>query len=748
MFIWIVAAFIVAAIFWLQQRKRKREGYSQKGLTYQPGVDYPDNGDTIKQMKTEAHFCLNTCMDDDTCQRFITDRIDGTPETNCWLKSTRTGPDKGIPNPNRYTFTKSDEEQNESSYTTRSRMNTNGKLIIELNTTPLACREACSKIDKCQAYFTSTKDRENYPDGIGGCLLKEGGDVTPDPQWDAFIRPPYGYCPEQHNWPITPKIDENGSNCMMKFLPVQTGIKLTGTELFHYDKSSVEDCAKTCQLTKDCAGYSMGGNNNTCYVHSDGTKTTPDANLDTYVVAPYEKCKTDPTLNKINEKGSNCPKPYGMCSDDVTVKDDKQGSNCLTPFTSPLPVQYNTESVATFENTSTIQECESECRKNDKCIAYTLDDKKTCSLKDKITETKYNPTLLSCVKSPYGTCQRVSHLPKVDTSGSNCSVSVYNREGVDYPGNDIKKYTDVEGNAYSGEACGYFCMLNENCKGFTFNSETKECTLKSKMVNAKADKKMMSGIIQNFGFCADGATVKQNALGGKCFGWCPSGPSDDFTKEKAPKADKEGSNCGSPYDPEKDFGYCLDGKTKKTDASGSRCFGWCPNDDKIWKIDASGSNCFGPCDNDPTVAKDDLAGTNCFGRCDNNDTQWKVDEAGSNCLGYGQCANDLNVWKTDVAGNNCFGLCPDGKTYKTSANDPCPALFDPAPTVAVAPIDMNINTASSSSQPTAKAEDEDVETSYEPVDPVMGGFTMYANYPQPLRSPLRKKYFKDHWFSK
>ena len=745
MFIWIMAAFIVAAIFWLQQRKKMIEGYSQKGLTYQHGVDYPDNGDTIKQMKTEARYCLNECMDDKTCERFITDRIDGKPETNCWLKSTRTGPDKGIPNPNRFTFTKRDDEQNNSFYTTRSNMNTNGKLIIELNTTPLECKEACSKIDKCQAYFTSTKDRENDPDGMlpRACLLKEGGDVTPDPQWDAFIRPPYGYCPSQQIWPLTPKVDENGSSCMMKFLPVQKGVKFTGTELFHYDKSSVEDCAKTCQMTKNCTGYSMGNNNTTCYVHSDASKTSSDANLDTYVVAPYEKCKTDPTLNKMNKEGSNCPKPYGMCSDDVTVKDDKVGSNCLTPFTWPMQMQVNPESIGTFKNSNSFQECESECRKNDKCVAYTLDENKTCSLKDKITEIKFNASLQSGIKSPYGVCNYGnSNLPKVDPSGSNCSSTVYQREGIDYPGNDINTHKDVDPEG----VCGFYCTLNEKCKGYTYNSETKECSLKSKMVNAKVDKNMSSTITQNFGFCADGATLKGNALDGNCFGYCPS---DDWSKPSILKADEAGSNCADPYDPEKDFGYCLDGKTKKTDALGSKCFGWCPNNDKIWKIDASGSNCFGPCENDPTVAKMDLAGTNCFGWCDDDEMQWKMDATGSNCLGYGQCTNDLNVWKTDVAGSNCFGLCPDGTTYKKSADDPCTPLPEPTSVKKIisAPID-NPSSLLSSSLLTDEDETVETKTTYDMLDPVFVGFTTYEKYPERLKKPLQEKYIKDQWFPK
>jgi hypothetical protein len=176
-----------------------------------------------------------------------------------------------------------------------------------------------------------------------------------------------------------------------------------------------------------------------------------------------------------------------------------------------------------------------------------------------------------------------------------------------------------------------------------------------------------------FGLCSKqvGAPFKSDAAGSNCFGFCPDNAS-------IYKTDAKGTNC---------YGFCPDNASMyKIDAKGSNCYGYCVANDKksAYKKDAAGSNCFGVCPNDAKVFKRDAAGSNCFGKCDNNPDVWKVDAAGSNC--FYMCKTELGPTKSTLTccpdgsmrtgkDASCpkvsttsyeFGFCPDGKTYKTN----------------------------------------------------------------------------------
>ena len=94
--------------------------------------------------------------------------------------------------------------------------------------------------------------------------------------------------------------------------------------------------------------------------------------------------------------------------------------------------------------------------------------------------------------------------------------------------------------------------------------------------------------------CADGKTMKTSPEGYNCPGMPSKNPWEALMcpGSNVIKTDAEGTNC-----PKNEFGFCADGKTMKLNSAGTNCspglgnsFGLC-SDGKTYKYNAEGTNC-------------------------------------------------------------------------------------------------------------------------------------------------------------
>jgi hypothetical protein len=305
--------------------------------------------------------------------------------------------------------------------------------------------------------------------------------------------------------------------------------------------------------------------------------------------------------------GTDCPAVFGYCANDKTIKKtDELGTNCV-PFSVSFPLTVYDKGIASYEN-YTEDKCKAQCINVPSCVAYTFDRiSNACELKNKVQEIALDNTYnkIISMKALNGTCENYSamYIPKHDKSGKNCSNIFTEQKNTSYEGNDLftEIQKDVSDEVNMGN-CKVLCMITPGCKGTTYNSTTKICSVKSKLANKKSDTNFSSTVVRNFGMCPDGVTVKQDGVAGRCFGQCPN----DWS---VMRADKEGSNCKSQTN---NFGLCPDLLSEKADEKGSNCLDVCENDASISKTDTNGSNCYGLCDDNVTWKTDDI-GTDCPG---------------------------------------------------------------------------------------------------------------------------------------
>ena len=689
MLVWLGAAIIVILLLYIRYSKSV-EGYIGQ-WTYEEGRHYPaDEFKTTIDMPLD--MCLNDCAADPECKRVAADiATDARGITTCSFMKANKDPEP-VGNRNKVSYTKNSVVKPNvgfetiGSYDMFVMTNVAGKELASFNLDRNQCRDKCDEIDQCNAYITD----HHEPIGTDKrCILKkieENINYRDSKYLDdssiTNVSLPYGYC--NGNDTTSPKIDDAGSNCKTIFSERKTGVKIKGNDLFSYTNSNVEDCAQTCKATKGCAAYTMGGNDAICYIKSALEPIEMNAEFISYEALPFGYCFDKVTAKK-DDLGTNCPAIYGYCADDKTKKTDQFGSNCI-PFTREMSMTIKDKTIASFSDMSNV-ECKSKCIALASCQAYSVDKTGLCELKSTVQDFEYSNNNISSLKAPSGLCP--NDLPKFDAAGSNCANILTSQNNIDYPGNDIFTTILPTSHEYDGlnvGTCSALCDITPGCKGITYNIETNICSVKNKLENKRADSKVNAGIKRNFGYCADGISIKQDGLGGHCFGSCEMDSS-------VWKADKEGSNCFAKTN----FGLCADLVTEKTDVGGSNCLDSCPNDASIWKMDVSGSNC------------------------------------------YGQC-NDSTTWKNDKEGSECFGPCPNGVPgFKKSMNDTCytTMLETPVQTPSFVPIDVPIGVPIGvplTTNTTAPVKEYIEDNSTQPL-------FAYFDYDEPLQHMFRQKTF-------
>jgi hypothetical protein len=216
-------------------------------------------------------------------------------------------------------------------------------------------------------------------------------------------------------------------------------------------------------------------------------------------------CCPDNITQKNDEEGSNCPvggcagTQYGCCDDNLTPKYDQQGTNCN--------INGGCE--------GTIYGC--------------CPDQFTPKL-DSQGSNCYNNSMGGCAGTRYGCCPD-QLTPKQDDQGSNCPSQPPNIIGVCA---DTKfgccPYSDIPRSDLVGSNCIVSPVKDINIININSNCNT-----------------------STYGCCPDNITAKIDANGSNCppIGGCASTIYGCCPDNKTPKTDSSGNNCNQQYNYDK-----------------------------------------------------------------------------------------------------------------------------------------------------------------------------------------------------